>query len=154
MISPEMLRRYPFFADMGDTSIKAIAMITEEVPLKAGEVLFHSGQPSLALFLLVDGVIETSLVITDSNDPTFEKEYYLDDYNPGEMFGLSTLIEPNIHSITCRVSRPGRMLRIDGARLNALCLADAHLGYQVMKALYMTALERLHHVRVQLAAAR
>ena len=46
MISPEMLRRYPFFADMDDTSLKAIAMITEEIPLKAGEILFHSGQPS------------------------------------------------------------------------------------------------------------
>ena len=99
-------------------------------------------------------MIETSLVITDTNDPTFEKEYYLDDYNPGEMFGLSAMIEHNIHSITCRVSRAGKMLRIDGAKLNALCLADAQLGFQVMKELYKTALERLHHVRVQLAATR
>jgi CRP/FNR family cyclic AMP-dependent transcriptional regulator len=154
MISPEMLRRYPFFADIDDTHIKAIAMITDVIPLKAGEILFHSGQPSEALFLLVDGVIETSLVITDTNDPTFKKEFYLDDYNPGEVFGLSALSEPNTHSITTRVSRPGKMLRIDGARLNQLCLSDCHMGYQVMKQLYKTALERLHHVRVQLAASR
>ena len=154
MISPEMLRRHPFFADLDDASIKAIAMITEEIPLKAGEILFRSGQPSQALYLLVEGDIETSLVITDNNDPTFLKEFYLDDYNPGEMFGLSALIEPNIHSISTRVSRAGKMLRIDGAKLNQLCSSDTRLGYQVMKQLARTALERLYHTRVQLAAAR
>jgi CRP/FNR family cyclic AMP-dependent transcriptional regulator len=154
MISPEMLRRYPFFADMDDASIKAIAMIAEEIPLKAGEILFHSGQPSQALCLLEDGNIEASLVIKDSSDAKFEKEFYLDDYNPGEMFGLSCLMEPGIHTITTRVSRAGKMLRIDGAKLNQLCDSDPRLGYQVMKQLAKTALERLYHTRVQLAAAR
>lgn len=154
MISPEMLRRYPFFADMDDTSIKAIAMIAEETPIKAGETLFETGQPSHALYLLVEGNIETSLVIKDNNDTTFHKEFYLDDINPGETFGLSALVEPYIHSTTTRVSRAGKLLCIDAARLNQLCASDARLGFQLMKQLAKTALERLQHTRVQLAAAR
>jgi len=154
MISPEMLRRYPFFVDMDDASIKAIAMIAEEMPIKAGEILFQSGQPSKALYLLEEGNIETSLVIKDSGDPKFEKEFYLDDINPGEAFGLSALVEPSLHSITTRVSKAGKLLLIDGAKLNLLCMSDNRLGYQVMKQIARTALERLQHTRVQLAAAR
>ncbi|MDR3573832.1 MAG: cyclic nucleotide-binding domain-containing protein [Anaerolineaceae bacterium] len=154
MISPEILRRYPFFVDMDDSSIKAIAMITEEVTIKAGESLYQSGQPNHALYLLEEGVVEASLVIKDSGDPKFEKEFYLDDLNPGEIFGLNALIEPNVHSITTRVSRSGKMLRIDGEKLNTLCVSDTRLGLQVMKQLAKTALERLAHTRVQLAAAR
>ncbi len=154
MISPEMLRRYPFFADMDDASIKAIAMIAEVIPLNAGEVLFQSGDPSNALYLLEDGNIETSLVIKDSGDATFQKEFYLDDINPGETFGLSTLVESSVHAVTTRVSKTGKALRIDGAKLNQLCISDPRLGYQVMKQVAKTALERLQHTRVQLAAAR
>jgi CRP/FNR family transcriptional regulator, cyclic AMP receptor protein len=154
MLSPEMLRRYPFFVDMDDMSIKAIAMIAEEIPLKAGETIFESGQAGKTLYLLVEGNIETSLVIKDNSDPTFQKEFYLDDFNPGETFGLDSLIEPNIHSITARASRAGKLLRIDAAKLIQLCDSDARLGYQVMKQLARTALERLEHTRVQLAAAR
>ena len=154
MISPEILRRYPFFADMDDSSIKAIAMITEEVPIKAGETLYQSGQPNHTLCLLEDGNIENYLVIKDSGDPNFQKEFYLDDFNPGETFGLNALIEPNIHSITTRVSRSGKLLRIDGVKLSEMCASDCHLGYEVMKQLARTALERLAHTRVQLAATR
>jgi len=154
MISPEILRRYPFFADMDDSAIKALAMIAEEISIKSGETLYQSGQPNHTLYLLEEGVIEASLVIKDSGNPKFEKEFYLDDLNPGETFGLNALIEPNIHSITTRVSRSGKMLRIDGDKLNALCASDTRLGFQVMKQLAKTALERLHNTRVQLAAAR
>src|SRR5271157_255966 len=154
MVSPEILRRYPFFADMDDASLKAIAMITDEVPIKAGETLYQSGQPNHTLYLLEDGNIETSLIIKDNSDPSFQKEFYLDDLNPGEIFGLNALIEPNIHSITPRVSRSGKMLCIDGAKLSEMCASDCHLGYEVMKQLARTALERLAHTRVQLAATR
>ena len=154
MISPELLRRYPFFADMDDAALKAIAMITEEVPIKAGETLYQSGEFDRALCFLEDGVVETFLVIKDNNDPTFIKEYYLNDMNPGEVFSLNALMEPKLHSITARASRSGKILRIAGAQLSQLCAADSRLGYQVMKQLAKTALERLQDTRVQLAAAR
>ena len=39
MISPEILRRYPFFGFMTDAELKAVAMIAEEVSYKEGETL-------------------------------------------------------------------------------------------------------------------
>jgi len=154
MVSPEMLRRYPFFADMEDAWIKAIAMISEEVSIKPGDMLYETGTPSQKLFLLMEGCVEIYLVIKDSSDPTFHKEFYVDDINPGEVFGLSSLGETHNHSSSTRVSRAGKVLRTDASRLSELCDADPLLGYKLMKQFAKTALERLELTRVLLAAAR
>ena len=42
----------------------------------------------------------------------------------------------------------------NAARLNQLCISDPRLGFQLMKQFAKTALERLQHTRVQLAAAQ
>ena len=154
MVSPEMLRRYPFFADMDDAWIKAIAMISEEVSTRPDDVLYETGAPSHSLFLLMEGNVETYLLIKDSGNPTVKKEFYMDDINPGEVFGLSSLGESHHHSSSTRVRRAGKVLRINARQLRELCDADPHLGYQIMKQFASTALERLQLTRVLLAAAR
>jgi hypothetical protein len=40
MISPEMLKRYPFFGQLSDGHIKALAAIAEEVTWESGEAIF------------------------------------------------------------------------------------------------------------------
>ncbi len=154
MVSPEMLRRYPFFVDMDDAWIKAIAMISDEVSTKPGDVLYETGTPSDKLFLLMEGNVEIYLQIKDSGDPTFQKEFYVDDINPGEAFGLSSLGETHNHSSSTKVSRAGKVLRIDASGLSELCDANPLLGYKMMKQFAKTALERLELTRVLLAAAR
>jgi hypothetical protein len=41
MISPEMLRRYAYFAGIQDESLKAVAMISDERTAASGAVLFR-----------------------------------------------------------------------------------------------------------------
>ena len=44
MISPELLRRYPYFADVSEESLKRVAMISEEQTVAAGQAYrFHTG---------------------------------------------------------------------------------------------------------------
>ena len=49
MVSPELLRRYPFFGFLDATQLKAMAMIAEEVEPQTGEDLFETDQPATAL---------------------------------------------------------------------------------------------------------
>ena len=55
MISPEILRRYPFFGALSDAQIKAIAMIAEEEQYAKGAVICEEGQPAKAFYLLLEG---------------------------------------------------------------------------------------------------
>ena len=56
MISPELLRRYPFFCCIDEESQRAVAMAADEMICESGAVLFEEGQTVESLYLLVDGV--------------------------------------------------------------------------------------------------
>jgi CRP-like cAMP-binding protein len=154
MVSLEIIRRYPFFAGLDEGLIKSIAMITELVHFSAGDILFKPETFNQAIYLLISGNIEYFLVIDYINDPNYYKEFYIDDINPGEVFGLSALIEPHSHSTLARASRSGTLLSINVPSFINLCDSDPRSGYQLMTQITKTAVERLQKTRVLLAAAQ
>lgn len=150
MISPEVLRRYPFFCCLNEEQQKAIAMVTEEMRVEAGKELFLEGQPVEALYLLMEGNID--LFYTASGAP--QDQLLVGEINPGEPFAISAMIEPYTFTATARVAAPSRVLKIDAKALRALCEVDCKMGYALMRQVAAMAIERLHFARVQLAAAR
>lgn len=154
MVSPELLRRYPFFGAFTEAEIGDIAMISEEVFFQAGDTVFQVEQPALALYLLVSGSVEIWYVAVDKHEPNLRKEFYLSDINAGDLFGISALIEPYIYTTTALVTSATRLVRIDGAELRDLCQLDPKLEAGVMRRLAKVAMDRLHDTRVQLLAAR
>jgi CRP/FNR family transcriptional regulator, dissimilatory nitrate respiration regulator len=154
MISPEILRRNPFFANLADADLKAIAMISEEAPFAKGETIYATGQPNHSLYFLTDGAAESFLVITDPNNEKYHKEYYLDDLDLGEVFGISAMVDPAIHTTTARASKAGKLVRIDGPALTKLFDNDPKLGNTMLKEMIAQLLYRLQQDRIQLAAMR
>lgn len=154
MISPELLRRFPFFSFMGDAQLKAVAMIAEEQEYKAGNTIIESNTPALSLFFLLEGSVAYYYLITSEHDPYYHKEHYISDFNPGEIFGISALIEPYIFTAAVRADKPCKLIRIDAPALRALCEVDAKLSCGLMRAVAKAAMERLQITRVQLIAAK
>jgi CRP-like cAMP-binding protein len=154
MVSPELLRRYPFFGFLDDAQLKAVAMLAEEVAVHQGETLLENDRPAAALFVLLEGSAELDYVVMDRDNPRLRKEFYISDINPGEVSGISALIEPYIYTATVRATSAGRVVRIDAAGLRALCEVDSRLAAALMRQLARAAMERLHDTRVQLVAAR
>ena len=58
MISPEQLRRYPYFADVSEESLKKVAMFSTEEEAPAGKVIFFEGDKADALYILTDGEVD------------------------------------------------------------------------------------------------
>jgi hypothetical protein len=56
-------------------------------------VIYESGQPNAAVLLLETGCIESYLIVQDPNRPGVHKENYLDDLDPGKVFGISAMYE-------------------------------------------------------------
>jgi CRP/FNR family transcriptional regulator, cyclic AMP receptor protein len=154
MISPEILRRYPFFSSFDDAALKAVAMVSEEVCFNPGETVYESGKPNSAILLLEEGSVESYLVVDDPNNPRNRKEFYLDDLDAGEVFGISAMVETKIHTTTARAGKPSKLVRIDAAALEKLCAANPEFGYLLMKEMACVLLDRLQQDRIQLAAAR
>jgi CRP-like cAMP-binding protein len=153
MISPELLRRYPFFAWLNDSQLKAIAMITDELTYEKGATFFKEGDPADAAYLLISGEVDLLFSVGDENGSD-RKEFLIDEINVGELFGISTFVEPYLFTATSRASQPCNVLCIQGVGLRALCESDQRLAYLLMKQIAKAYAERLRFTRIQLVAAR
>lgn len=153
MISPEVLRRYPFFSFMNHDQLREVAMITDEVKRERGNVLFNNDERADTCYLLMEGSIDLHYVVVDEHDPSLRKEFIVGTINPGELLGISAFVEPHIYTATAIVVNDSRLLKIDAVALRDLCRQDPalNLGFQTVAA--KATMERLHATRVQLAAA-
>jgi CRP/FNR family transcriptional regulator, cyclic AMP receptor protein len=154
MISPELLRRFPFFGFLDDAQLKAVAMLSEEVEFEKDTIIFETEQSAVALYVMVDGNIDLNYKVIDREDPRIVKEFFISELNPGDIFGLSALLEPFEHTMTAKVNAPSKVIRIEASGLRALSELDAKLQAGLMKATALAAMGRLHDTRIQLAAAR
>lgn len=154
MVSPELLRRYPFFGPFDDNEIGDIAMISEEVFYQAGDTVFEVDQPAAALYVLVEGAVEIWYVAIDKHEQDLRKEFYVNDINPGDIFGISALVEPHLYTTTALSTASTRLIKLDGPALRSLCQLDPKLEAAMMHRVAKVAMDRLHDTRVQLLAAR
>lgn len=154
MISPELLRRYPFFGFLDEAQLRAVAMLAEDERHAQGDIIFEIEGPANALYLLVEGGVEHSYVVVERNDHPIRKEFFVGEINPGEIFGFSALIEPYVYSATCRASVPSRLIKIEAAGLRAVCEVDPQLAYGLMRQVAKAVMSRLTDTRIQLVAAR
>ena len=154
MISPELLRRYPFFAFLDESQLRAVAMLSEEIEVEDGALVFDSGRPAEALCLLTEGSLDLYYVVADREDPELKKEFFLSEFSAGDVFGISALIEPYVYTASVRASATSRVVKVEGTGLRALCEVDQKLAAGLMRATAQTAMERLNDTRVQLAAER
>ena len=153
MISPELLRRYPFFAFMTHQQRQEMAMIADEEEIPVNKILFNIGEKATALFLLMKGSIDLHYVVLDENLPALRKDFLIGTINPGDLFGISAMIEPYMLTSTAVTTEPCSLLKIDAVALRNLCEQDHDLAYGLQKQLARTTMERLHATRVLLAAA-
>lgn len=153
MVSPEMLRRYPFFSFMNHIQLHEVSMITEEKSVDAGVVLFTSGDDAKSLFLLREGGVELHLLVTDERGMEEKQDYLVGMINPGDMFGISALIRPHKYTTSAVTSDASQILKIDADQLRALCDKDKDLAAEWQRHIAEVTLERLNYTRIQLLAA-
>ena len=152
MISPEILRRYPFFNRFNATQLKRLAMLAEEERVPADTTLFERGQPARAMYLLLEGNIELYDEAQDQFDPSIKLSFYVGSVEAGEIAGMSAVIPPYRLTATARTSTPCRLIRFDGARLREEMRAECAFAAALLIPVAQTALERLGACRTLLAA--
>ncbi len=151
MISPELLRRYPFFAELNDEQVKALAMIAAEKTYPKGAVIVKENTPANKLMLLLEGDVD--LIVSGGGEGAVVNAL-VGSIAPGEILGVSSLIEPYTYICSARNTIPVKVIEMDGAALRAMFELDHHLGFAMMRNAAAAVLERLKYTQVELAAAR
>lgn len=154
MISPELLRCYPFFSRLNDKQLRAIAVFSCEVSYAQGECLFETDQESRALFFLIEGDIDLQYIVTDRENPNLRTVFWIGRVNPGEPFGISALIEPYRYTATAIANSLCRVIEIGASALRSLCEDDIEVAAILMRHTAQAAMSRLRDRGVQLVGVR
>jgi CRP-like cAMP-binding protein len=153
MISPELLRRYPFFSAFSEPQLKAFSMIAEEERVSKGTVICEEGHTAKAFYLLIDGNVSLFYKSEEEFRPQTRRDFLVGEINPGEIFAISTLIEPYKYTATVKAEKDCHLVRFDSAGINELIAKDPQIYCMLMREVAKAAMERLAYARIQLAAA-
>jgi CRP/FNR family transcriptional activator FtrB len=152
MVAPELLHHYPFFSTLTIPQLKAVAEISKEDYFERGTILFQENDRAHWLYLLLKGSVDLFFAVDRGIFPVEHKEMHFDTVRPGEIFGISALIEPFIYTSSARAANPGEAVKIDALKLLNIFREDELLAFQVMEQVAKATIERLNAARLQMAA--
>lgn len=146
MISPEILRRYPYFAGVSEDSLKAVAMMADEQVIPAGTLMFREGTEATKLHIITQGEVNIQYELGNGELRT------VDTLVDGDLLCWSALIEPHKATAHGTATKETHLVSIDGPQLRELCQSDPLVGYQLTMQVAKLLAHRLEGARVQLAA--
>ena len=151
MISPELLRRYPFFGGLLAEELASIAMIAEEANFPAGAIIFRDGDLATKLYVLTTGAVDLVYHIERTNGI---ETSFVGSIAAGEPLAISAVLEPYRLTATGVAHVAVQAIAIDAAGLRALCELNCHMGYTIMRQVARALAERLGFAFVELAACK
>jgi thioredoxin reductase (NADPH) len=110
------------------SELSEIAAFGTERPVAAGQLLFQAGEASYDLFVVLEGEVE--VVRFDGMDAVV-----IATYGPGGFAGELNLLTGQRRTLSCRVTRPGRVLVIPEAEFRRLMSGRPALADTIFSAL-------------------
>jgi len=146
MVSPEALRRYPYFKAAREETLRELAMVSEEKHFPPGEFLFRDAEPADRVFILIEGEVDIQYEFHGEEHRTVDTRV------AGDLLVWSALVPPYRTTAFGVATRDTTALAIDAPKLRELCEKDRELGYDLFKEIAHVMSQRLQGARVQLAA--
>lgn len=160
MVSPELLRRYPFFAGFAPERLTAVAMAAEEYEARKGHLFFYEGSNLDTLYLVLDGSVAITLSVPAKGDrsvlppaPEHARELTVSLVRASEVFGWSALVPPYQATSNARAEEDCRVVAIDARNLRESMQADPAFGYQLMLRVAQIARDRIRDLHLEALAS-
>ena len=147
MVSPELLRRYPFFSGLDEGRLVFLAKAAQEDSVAAGEYFFRDGETLNTLYILMEGEVAIT-----ANLPAKGREIVLSTINPGEVFAWSALVPPYQATSSAKAVASCRVIALDCVALRAQLERDHTLGYMIMARLAQVMRDRIRDMRMETIA--
>ena len=147
MISPEIIRRFPFFSGFTMDQLVALAMTAEEITVPKDYYFLHEGDEVNYMHLVLEG--EIALVITL---PQKDKEIIVNTLGIGDLFGWSALVPPHSATAGVKAITPSRVVVFDGQQLRQRFENECEFGYLMMVKIAQVIRERLNALRIETLA--
>jgi CRP-like cAMP-binding protein len=143
MISPEILRRYSFFAGLDEAFMKKLAMAGEEVVLADGVWLFHEGDRADSFFVIVRGSVQLKARLPGGRYTDLESLV------EGDLVGWSAVCDPNFYTYSAFTPTGARLLRMSGQSVREAMQDNPEMGYRLMCQFSQVIGKRLTNLRAR-----
>ncbi len=162
MISPEILRRYQFFAGLSNEQIIILAEDAEEKNVEEGHIFFKENDVLKGFYLVLEGTVGIVIEIPDqdvkqtvSDQLTGElitKDIVLSTVSSGNIFGFPALIPPHNANACAKAFAPCLVVEFNCTELLKEFDKDCGFGYVMTQRVAQLAVERLRDLRVETLA--
>lgn len=140
----ELLSEHPFFTGLDDDVLGLLVGCATNVHFRAGEHLFHEGEPADRLF-----VVRRGRVALDVHMPG-RTGCVVDTVDEGGVVGWSWLVPPYQWFFDGRAVQDVSAVAMDASCLRAKCDEDPAVGYALMQRVAGVMYHRLQSARVRL----
>jgi CRP/FNR family transcriptional regulator, cyclic AMP receptor protein len=147
MVSPEIIRRYPFFSGLTMEQVITLAKLAEELSVPGGHYFHLEGDDLKNFYLILEGEVN---VITKL--PQKDKEVVISTLGAGDVFGWSSMVPPHSATAGAKSAIPSRVLAFDCQALFDVFESDCKFGYVMMLKIAQLIRERLNDLRLETIA--
>jgi len=148
MLSPETLRRFPFFAGLDAAVLTTLAIEGQEISVRKGNWLFYAGDTADALYIVISGSIELRVAL----DRLGAHHAGVCTLGEGEMLGWSSLSDPYTYRLGAFALADSRLARWSGPDFCALMGSNPAVGYMLMNRIAQIASSRMLDICVRFAS--
>jgi CRP-like cAMP-binding protein len=129
MISADKLRQFSLLSTLDATVLEELAAISEERTVPAGQWLFREGDPADALYFVVSGRVELTMMLDEKKDTYIT----LNVLSNGAPLGWSAIVAPYVYKLGALAATSATLVRLDGNRLRVLLEKYPEQGYVLMQ---------------------
>lgn len=159
MISPEVLRRYSFFAGLNYDQLVTLAMMAEETDVEAGHRFFNEGDALDAFYLVIEGDVGVVFQVTSDEvqqsvaqqltGAVQMSDVVISHVGPGEPFGWTAIAGDSGAVAGAVATVSGRVVAFDTGQLLTAFEEDPLLGYTMLRHVLRVAGQRMHDLRME-----
>jgi CRP/FNR family cyclic AMP-dependent transcriptional regulator len=162
MISPELIRRYPFFAGLNHDYVGTLAKVADEVSVDTGHCFFREGDELKKLYLVVEGAVGLVIQVPDRDQvqplsgqltgKLTTKDVTVSTVGTGGVFGWSALIPPHEATAGAEALTACGVIALDCEELRPILEEDRNLAYLMTLKTAQIVRGRLRDLRIETLA--
>jgi len=132
-----IIKEAELFKGVSQRALEEIAAVSEEESCEVGADLFRSGEEAENFFVLEEGRVDVLIAEGDHGGVHFMVS------TPGEVFGLSALVEPYVYATTAKCMAPCKVLRVPREAVERVLEREPSDGVILLKNLVKLIAQRL-----------
>ncbi|GAB4535055.1 MAG: hypothetical protein Kow0063_18850 [Anaerolineae bacterium] len=159
MVSPELIRRYAFFAGLDYAHLVQLAGVAQEQSVEEGHYFFHEGDELGSFYLVLEGAVAIVLQVPDQDvkqeisgqltGAVKTKDITVSTVGTGDVFGWSGLIPPHTATAGAKAVTACRVVVFDCQELRQAFEKDCQFGLVMTRKGAQVIRDRLRDMRIE-----